>query len=105
VNFDLITEVHAPVFAEMERLYREALAQTATESQRRRLGLFGDYLVVLCHDLHQAGLLGAARTSIFYRDEDAYRKFLADTEFSMALYRDHRSRYTVPIWKGEYRGS
>jgi hypothetical protein len=55
--------------------------------------------------LHQAGLLGAARTSIFYRDEDAYRKFLADTEFSMALYRDHRSRYTVPIWKGEYRGS
>lgn len=104
VNFDLIAEVHAPVFAEMERLYLEALAKTVTEAQRRRLGMFGDNLIVLCHDLRQAGLIDDARKSTFYRDEEAYQKFLADTEFSIALYRDHRSRYLVPIWKGEYRG-
>lgn len=104
VNYELIADVHAPVFAEMERFYGEALAKTATEAQRRRLEMFGDNLVVLHHDLRQAGLLTDAEKSIFYRDEEAYRKFLADTEFSLALYRDHRNRYSVPLWKGEYRG-
>jgi len=104
VNYALLAEVHAPVFAEMERLYLDALAKTSTEPQRRRLEMFGENLIRLHHDLRQAGLLADAEKSVFYRDDEAYRKFLADTEFSFAQYRDHKSRYLVPIWKGEYRG-
>ncbi|NUQ64983.1 MAG: DUF4838 domain-containing protein [Pirellulales bacterium] len=104
VNHELLAEVHAPVFGEIERLYLEAMAKTATEAQRRRLEMFGENLVVLCHDLRQAGLLAAAEESVFYRDDEAYRKFLADTEFSIALYRNSGRRDIVPIWKGEYRG-
>lgn len=104
VNYELIADVHAPVFAEMERLYLEALSKTATEAQRHRLRMFGDNLVVLHHDLRQAGLISEPERSTFYRDEEAYPRFLAATEFSFALYRDSKKRYTVPIWKGEYRG-
>lgn len=104
VNYDLLAEVHAPVFGEMERLYREAYAKTATQSQRRRLEMFAENLIVLHHDLCQAGLLADAEKSVFYRAPEAYRRFLADTELSFALYRDSKRRYAVPIWKGEYRG-
>lgn len=105
VNYDLLAEVHAPVFAEMERLYLETLSQTTTEPQRKRLEMFGENLIRLHHDLREAGLLAAdAEKSTFYRDATAYKSFLAETEFSYALYRDQRSRYLVPVWKGEFRG-
>lgn len=104
VNYELLADVHAPIFAEMERLYLEALAKTATEAQRRRLEMFGDNLIMLHHSLRQAGLLARAEESAFYRDEQAYGKFLAETEWSLSLYRNFRSRYLVPVWKGEYRG-
>ena len=68
--------------------------------------LFGENLIRLHHDRVEAGLLtgDAAQKSTFYRDEMAYKEFLTATEFSYAQYRDHRSRYLVPVWKGEYRG-
>jgi hypothetical protein len=105
VNHDLLSEVHAPVFDGMEQLYLAALSRAETEPQRKRLEMFGENLIRLHHDLREAGLLtGDGEKSTFYRDEEAYKKFLAETEFSYAQYRDHRSRYLVPIWKGEYRG-
>ncbi len=104
VNHELISAVHAPVFADMERLYLAALAKTETDSQRRRLEMFGENLIVLHHDLRQAGLLDNAATSTFARDDEAYQKFLADTEFSIALYRTNDKRFLGPIWKGEWRG-
>jgi hypothetical protein len=105
-NHDFLTDVHAPVFAKMERLYRAAMAQAETEPQRKRLAMFGENLIRLHHDLREAGLLtgDAADESTFYRNEAEYQKFLAETEPSYAQYRDHRSRYLVPVWKGEYRG-
>ena len=42
VNHALISAVHVPIFADMERLYLAALAKTETEAQRRRLEMFGD---------------------------------------------------------------
>ena len=104
MNYELISAVHAPVFADMERLYLATLAKTETESQRRRLEMFGENLIVLHHDLRQAGLLDNATTSTFSRDDEAYQKFLAATEFSIALYRTNDKRFLGPIWKGEWRG-
>lgn len=104
VNHEVLADVYAPVFAELEKLYLETLAET-TAPQRKRLEMFGENLIRLHHDLHAAGLLTAdAEKSTFHRDAEAYRKFLADTEWSYAQYRDQRSRYVVPIWKGEFRG-
>jgi len=104
VNYELIEEVHLPVFPEMERLYLEALSKVQTEAQRRRLEMFGDNLVMLHYNMRKAGMLKHPEKSRFYRTDDEYKKFLADTEFSLALYRDHGKRYTGPIWKGEWRG-
>jgi hypothetical protein len=42
--------------------------------------------------------------SLFYRTEDQYRQFLADTETTLSLYADHGKRFTGPIWKGEWSG-
>jgi hypothetical protein len=104
VNYEVLADVYAPIFADLERLYLETMSQT-TEPQRKRLEMFGENLIRLHHDLRAAGLLaGDAEKSTFHRDPDAYKKFLADTEFSYAQYRDQRSRYAVPIWKGEFRG-
>lgn len=102
VNYAVLAEVYAPVFADLERLYLATLRQT-TEPQRKRLEMFGENLIRLHHDLHAAGLLAAdAEKSTFYRDAAAYKKFLTDTELSYAQYREARSRYVGPIWKGEF---
>lgn len=66
--------------------------------------MFGENLIVPHHGLRQAGLLVDATNSTFYRDDKAYRKVLAATEFSLALYRTHDKRFLGPIWKGEWRG-
>ncbi|MEW6359374.1 MAG: DUF4838 domain-containing protein [Planctomycetota bacterium] len=104
VNRGLIEEVHLPVFPEMERLYREALSKAETEAQRKRLEMFGDNLVMLHYNMREAGMLKEPEQSSFYRTDEAYAKFLADTEFSLALYRNHGKRYTGPIWEREWRG-
>jgi hypothetical protein len=88
----------------MERLYLEALSKVSTEAQRKRLEMFGDNLIMLHYNMRKAGMLKEPEKSSFYRTDEAYAKFLADTEFSLALYRNDGKRYTGPIWKGEWRG-
>jgi hypothetical protein len=105
VNYDVIEKVYLPIFPELERLYREALAQAATDKQRARLAMFGENLVQLHYGMRQAGMaVPSPETSIFFRTEEQYRQFIADTETSIALYADHGKRFTGPIWKGEWSG-
>lgn len=104
VNYDLIEKVHLPIFPEMERLYLDAMSKVSTEGQRRRLEMFGENLIMLHYNMRKAGMLTDPERSAFYRSDEAYRKFLEDTEFSLALYRDHGKRYTGPIWKGQWSG-
>ncbi len=105
VNYDLIEKVHLPIFAEMERLYREALAKAETEAQRKRLEMLGDNLVWLHHDMRKAGMpLPDPEKSLFYRTDEEFAKFLAETDLSLSLYRDHGKRNVYPIWKGEWSG-
>ncbi|MBM3501154.1 MAG: DUF4838 domain-containing protein, partial [Armatimonadetes bacterium] len=104
VNYDVIADVHRPIFPEMERLYLEALSRAETPKQRQRLEMLGENLVMLHYNMRQAGMLEEPERSILYRSEEAYSRLLADTEFSLALYRDHGRRFTGPIWKGEWNG-
>ncbi len=105
VNYDVIEKVYLPVFTEMERLYLEALGQASTDGQRKRLEAFGENLIMLHYNMRQAGMpLSKPENSFFYRSDEAYRKFLDDTEFSLALCRDHGKRFTGPIWKKQWQG-
>jgi hypothetical protein len=105
VNYAVIEKVYLPIFPQIERLYREALAQAATDKQRARLALFGDNLVQLHYNMRAAGMEVPDReASAFYRNEDQYQRFIADTEASIALYGDHGKRFIGPIWKGEWSG-
>jgi hypothetical protein len=104
VNRSLIEDVYVPVFAEIERLYLDALARTTSVAQRRRLEMFGDNLVMLHYGLRKAGLARDPERSTFYRTDEQYERFLADTEESIALYRGPGKRYTGPVWSGEWRG-
>ena len=105
VNYDVIEKVYLPIFPEMERLYQEALAKAATDKQRARIAMFGDNLVQLHYNMRQAGMaVPDPVKSLFYRTEDQYRQFLADTETTLSLYADHGKRFTGPIWKGEWSG-
>ncbi|MBI3923274.1 MAG: DUF4838 domain-containing protein, partial [Armatimonadetes bacterium] len=104
VNYDLIDNVHRPVFSDMERLYLEALAKVKTEAQRKRLEVFGDNLIMLHYNMRKADMLKEPETSTFYRTDEQYAQFLKDTEWSLSLYRDHGKRFTGPIWKGEWNG-
>jgi hypothetical protein len=104
-NYDVIEKVYLPIFPEMERLYREALAQAATDKQRARIAMFGDNMVQLHYSMRHAGMaVPEAEASVFYRTEDQYQQFIVDTETSIALYADHGKRFIGPIWKGEWSG-
>jgi len=107
VNYELIDAVYRPVFDEMERLYLDALAKVETDAQRARLEMFGDNLVMLHHDMREAGMtVGASAAggedSHFYRTDEQYQQFLADTEFTLSLYRNYGERDIYPIWHGEW---
>ncbi len=104
VNLALAEKVYLPLLPEFERLYGEALGKAASEPQRKRLQMFADNLIQLHWGLRQAGLLPRAEQSVFYRTDAQYQQFLADNEYSLAIYRDHGKRYTGPIWKGEWSG-
>lgn len=103
-NADFIGKVYKPVFPEMERLYRQALSQVKTEKQRKRLEMLGDNLIMLHYSLRKANMLEEPEKSFFYRSDEVYQKFLADTEFSLSLYRDHGNRDLPPIYDGSFSG-
>ncbi len=83
---DLATRLYAPRFAEIEALYRQALAQVDTPPRRARLEMFGASLIVLHWNLRQAGLLQDPQASSFYRSDADYRTFAEQSCDSLALY-------------------
>jgi hypothetical protein len=86
VNYEFMQRVCAPRLAEIEKLYAEAMARTGTEPQRRRLEMLGDMLVVLHYNLRKASLAGAKpEASPLYKDDAAYREFLAARADSISL--------------------
>ena len=104
VNYALIEHVHLPIFAEMEKLYLEAMSKAETEAQRKRLEMFGDNLIMLHYNMRKAGMLKEPEKSSFHRTDEAYKRFLDDTTLSLAFYREHDKRFIYPIWKGEWSG-
>jgi hypothetical protein len=52
--------------------------------------------------MRAAGMISEPFDSAFYRTDEEYQQFLADTEFSLSLYRNDDARYTGPLWKGEW---
>ena len=102
VNYDFVETVYKPVFDDIERLYLRALAEVATGKQRRRLEMLGDNLVMLHYNMRKADMFAEAEESVFYRNDEAYVQFLADTEYSLALYRDHGHRDTPLLYHGSF---
>lgn len=104
VNYDFVEQVYKPIFPEMERLYREALSQAATEKQRRRLEMLGDNLTMLHYNMRKADMLIDPEKSVFYRTDEAYVQFLADAVFALSLYRDHGHRDVPLLFHGSFDG-
>ena len=102
VNEDVMNSVYAPLFPAIERHYRDALSQCATDAQRRRLEMFGHNLTQLHFALRKAGLIADDAGSIFHRDDAAFAKFLHEMESGFSLYRDRHGIDHGPIWKGEW---
>lgn len=104
VNEEVMKAIYAPLFPEMEKSYREAFEQCATDPERQRLGMFGDNLIQLHFALRNASLIADDGRSFFHRDEAAYAEFLKTMESSFSLYRDQNGIDHGPVWKGEWRG-
>ena len=104
VNEDVMKHLYAPIFPSMEKHYREALALCGTDTQRQRLGMFGDNLIQLHFALRKADLITEDTDSIFRRDDTAYAAFLKTMESGFSLYQDSHGLDHGPIWKSEYGG-
>jgi hypothetical protein len=105
--YDSARKVYAPIYAEMERLYGQALTQVQTEPQRKRLEMFGENLVVFDWNMRHAGLVKARPDSILYRTDEAFERFMAERTGSMAIrgdlsFGEQRNWQTV-LWSPEQR--
>ncbi|MDP7251182.1 MAG: DUF4838 domain-containing protein [Planctomycetota bacterium] len=102
INYDFVEQVYKPIFPEMERLYLQAISQTETAKQRKRLEMLGDNLVMLHYNLRKAEMVENAEDSVFFRDDESYLKFLDDTVYSLSLYRDHGHRDVPLLYQGSF---
>ena len=104
--YDTAQLVYAPLFPELERVYLEAAKQPLSEVQRKRLEMLGDNLVVLHWNLRSSGLLKDGEKSTFFRDEAAYRQFVAERGTSPALVNLAtyiKYRWQTALWAPEVR--
>jgi hypothetical protein len=86
VDHECMKAVCAPNLAEIEKLYAEALARTKAEGPRKRLEMFGDVLTVMHYNLRKAALAGPKpEASPLYKDDAAYKQFLAARAQSIAI--------------------
>jgi hypothetical protein len=85
VTKDLLQQVYVKQFDSIEGIYREALSKAASDTQRRRIELFGDNLIVLHATLRAGGAFEKPDSSIFYRAEDDYGKFLSNNKDSVGI--------------------
>lgn len=104
VNYDVVADVYQPIFEDMERLYLEAVRKAETDAQRGRLELFGENLIQLHWSMRKVELLDDPTKSTFYRTDEQYEQFLADTENSLGIYWNNGKRHVAPVWKGEWSG-
>lgn len=96
--YDSAMKVYAPIYNELERLYVQALAQAATEPQRKRLEMFGENLVVFNWNMRHAGLITTRPESILYRSDEAFETFMAERKDSLAI-RGDLSFYLQRNWQ------
>jgi len=69
-DLGMLRNVYAPLFPEIERLYREARAQITDPDARVRLEMLGDNLTLLYFTLRSAGLADAETPSIFRASDE-----------------------------------
>ena len=71
-----VQAIHRPHFPQIESLYRAALSKAQTDSQRQRLQMFGDNLVLLHWQLRKAGWIENPNESSFYRSDADFKTFI-----------------------------
>lgn len=88
-NYEMTSEILMRVYVEnfdrLEALYREAMANVATDAQRKRLAMFGDNMVILHAILRRGGVLENLEQSIFYRTDEQLAEFREANKDSLAL--------------------
>ncbi|NUQ00024.1 MAG: DUF4838 domain-containing protein [Armatimonadetes bacterium] len=82
---DMMRDIYAKNFAEVERLYRAAEAKISDPDAKARLAMMGDNLTVLHWNLRQNGLLADAQKSSFYLADPAFYAFFKERTGSLAL--------------------
>ena len=104
VNAPLIAKIWRPYFPTMEKRYFRALAKAKTRGQRERLNMFAENLTVFNYQMWKAGLIthAQAKASRFYLDDEQFKQFYDDAEFSISLYRNHGQRTSGKIWKDQW---
>ena len=83
---DMMRDVYAKSFAEIERLYREAEAQVDDPDTAARLAMIGDNLTVLHWNLRQFHMLPHPEQSTFYRTDTGFFEYLKSHRGSLALH-------------------
>jgi hypothetical protein len=83
--YNEVKDIYAPIYAELENLYFQALGQAVTDAQKKRLEMFGDNLTMLNWNLRRAGLLPDAQTTRLYRSDADYDRWLAERKGSLAI--------------------
>lgn len=80
-----LRDVYARNFAELERLYRTALAKIRDPEARARLEMLGENLTVLHWNLRQNQMLENPTASTFYLSDANFTRFLNEHRDSLAL--------------------
>ena len=95
---DMLKEIYAARWPELERLYRAAEAKVTDPDAKARLQMVGDNLTVCCWNLRQYKLLPEAEQSSFYLPDADFFKFMAAHRGSLALHpsRDGGGNRKVP---------
>lgn len=85
LSSDMMRDIYAKNFPEIERLYRAAEAKVHDPDAHARLEMIGDNLTVLHWNLRQFRLLADPRTSSFYLSDADFFEFLSQNKGSLAL--------------------
>jgi len=90
----MLRAVYAPLFPEIERLYRQARTQITDPDARVRLEMLGDNLTLLYFTLRTAGLADGAQPSIFRASDERVLRLIDGSGESLAVAQD---KIRVPV--------
>ncbi|NLY00714.1 MAG: DUF4838 domain-containing protein [Rhodopirellula sp.] len=82
---EMMRDVYAGNFTQLERLYRSAEAKVGDDDAKARLAMIGDNLTVLHWNLRQFKMLDDPRASNFYLPDADFFAFLSSRGDSLAL--------------------